>query len=116
MFQFSFVPNIQLRSSLIIESCHARTVVFRSNRQSRVTHPPIDIEIWEGSRVMRPFVEPPERHTGLEIACKTQKSRNFGFNVENFAGVTPILAVVEMSNWFFGSRVTPSVDLNEIVQ
>jgi hypothetical protein len=27
-----------------------------------------------------------------------------------------ILAVVEMSNWFFGSRVTPSVDLNEILQ
>jgi hypothetical protein len=27
-----------------------------------------------------------------------------------------ILAVVEMSNWFYGSRVTPSVDLNEILQ
>jgi hypothetical protein len=27
-----------------------------------------------------------------------------------------ILAVVEMSKWFFGSRVTPSVDLNEILQ
>jgi hypothetical protein len=27
-----------------------------------------------------------------------------------------ILAVVEMMNWFFGSRVTPSVDLNEILQ
>jgi hypothetical protein len=27
-----------------------------------------------------------------------------------------ILDVVEMSNWFFGSRITPSVDLNEILQ
>jgi hypothetical protein len=53
------------------------TVVFRSNRQSRVTHPPVDIEIWQGSRVTRLFVEPPERHTGLKIACKTQKSQNF---------------------------------------
>jgi hypothetical protein len=65
------------------------TVVFRSNRQSRVTHPPIDIEIWQGSRVTRPFVEPPKCHTGLRIACKTQKSQIFRFNVENFAGVTP---------------------------
>jgi hypothetical protein len=41
------------------------------------------------ARVTRPFVEPPERHTGLKIACKTQKSQNFRFNVGNFAGVTP---------------------------
>jgi hypothetical protein len=65
------------------------TVVFRSNRQSRITHPPIDIEIWQRSRVTRPVVEPPERHTELKIACKTQKSENFRFDVENFAGVTP---------------------------
>jgi hypothetical protein len=65
------------------------TVVFRSNRQSRVTHPPVDIEIWQGSRITRPFVEPPERQTGLKIACKTQKSQNFRFNIENFPGVTP---------------------------
>jgi hypothetical protein len=67
----------------------ASTVVFRSNRQSRVTHLPIDIEIWQGSRVTRPFVEPPERHTWLKFAYKTQKSQNFHFNVKNFAGVTP---------------------------
>ena len=35
------------------------TVVFRSNRQSRVTHPPVDSEIWLGSRVALAIVEPP---------------------------------------------------------
>jgi hypothetical protein len=35
------------------------TVVFRSNRQSRVTHPPVDSEIWQGSRITLAIVEPP---------------------------------------------------------
>jgi hypothetical protein len=83
------------------------TVVFRSNRQSRVTHPPVDIEIWQGSRITRPFVEPPGRHTGLKTACKTQKSQNFRFDVENFTGVTPN---------FGCCRKVESVDLNEILQ
>jgi hypothetical protein len=52
-------------------------------------HPPIDIEIWQGSRITRPFVEPPEHHTGLKIDRKSQKSENFRFDVEIFAGVTP---------------------------
>jgi hypothetical protein len=95
---------------------HGATVVFRSNRQSRVTHPPINIEIWQGSRVTQPFVEPPKRHTELKIACKTPKSQNFRFDVENFMVSRQILAAVEMSNWFFGSRITPSGDLNEILQ
>jgi hypothetical protein len=60
------------------------TVVFHSNWQSRVTHPPIDIEIWQGSRVTRPFVEPPECHTGLKIACKTQKKAKFVFQCRKF--------------------------------
>jgi hypothetical protein len=96
------------------------TVEFHSNRQSRVTHPPIDIEIWQGSRVTQAFVEPPEHHTGLKIACKTQKSNKRAKIFVSMSKISlmsrQILAVVEMSNWFFGSRVKPSVDLNEILQ
>jgi hypothetical protein len=90
----------------------SHTVVFHSNRQSHVTHPPVDIEIWQGSRITRLFVEPPKRRTGLKIACKTQ---NFRFNVENFAGVTPHFSCCRNVG-FFGSRVTRNVDLNEILQ
>jgi hypothetical protein len=57
--------------------------------KSTVTrHAPLSIA-WQGSRVTWLFVEPPEHHTGLKIACKTQKSQKFRFGVENFAGVTP---------------------------
>jgi hypothetical protein len=45
-----------------------------------------------------------------------QKSPNFRSDVENFAGVMPNLSVVEMSKWLFGSRITPCVDVNEILQ
>jgi hypothetical protein len=77
------------------------TVVFRSNQQSRITHPPVDIEIWQGSRITRPFVKPPEHHTGLKIACKTQKSQNFDSMSKISLVSRQILVVVEMSNWFF---------------
>jgi hypothetical protein len=54
------------------------------------------------------------RHTALKIGCKVKKSPNFRSDVENFAGVTPKFG--QMSKWFFESRVTPGVDLNEILQ
>jgi hypothetical protein len=65
---------------------------------------------------MQPFVEPPGRHTGLKIAYKTPKAKIFDSMSKISLVSRQILAVVEMSNWFFGSRVTPSVDLNEILQ
>jgi hypothetical protein len=45
-----------------------------------------------------------------------QKTPNFRSDVENSLVSRKILAVVEMSKWFFWSRVTPGVDLNEILQ
>jgi hypothetical protein len=46
--------------------------------------PPVDIEIWQGSRVTRPFVEPPEHHTGLKIACKTPKKPKISIRCRKF--------------------------------
>jgi hypothetical protein len=64
--------------------CLKSTVVFRSNRQSRVTHPPVDSEIWQGSRVTLAIVESPQRHTGLKIGCKVQKKAKILFQCRKF--------------------------------
>jgi hypothetical protein len=95
-----------------IQFSHLNTVVFRSNRQSRVTHPPLDIEIWQGSHITRQIVEPPERHTGLKIACKTKKPK-FSFRCRKFHWCHAKFGCCRNVELVFESRVTPSVDLNE---
>ena len=52
-----------------------------------------------------------------QICLQDPKKAQIFDSISKFSLVSrQILAVVEMSNWFFGSRVTPSVDLNEILQ
>jgi hypothetical protein len=54
---WSVFPDVEIPESL--RPNHLDTVVFHSNRQSRVTHPPVDSEIWQGSRITPAIVEPP---------------------------------------------------------
>jgi hypothetical protein len=49
------------------EDSAAITVQFRSNWQSRITHPPVDHELWSMSHVTRASVEPPSGHTGPKL-------------------------------------------------
>jgi hypothetical protein len=75
------------------------TVLFPSNRQSRVTHPPVDHELWSGSRVTRASVEPPGSHAGPQIAQKVQKKEEiFSSNVEIFEVSHKNSAAAKMSN------------------
>jgi hypothetical protein len=53
---------------------------------------------------------------GSKLPVRPQKAKIFDSMSKISLVSRQILAVVEMSNWFFGSRVTPSVDLNEILQ
>jgi hypothetical protein len=68
------------------------TVQFRSNRQSRVTHPPVDHELWSRSRVTQASGEPPSGHTCPKLPkinkIKRQKRPKFRFKCRNFQGVT----------------------------
>jgi hypothetical protein len=47
---------------------------------------------------------------------KAKKDKNFGSNAEIFEVSPKNSAAAEMSNRYNGSRITPHVDLNEIVQ
>jgi hypothetical protein len=60
------------------------TVLFRSNRQSHLMHPPVDHELWLRSRVTRASIEPPSGHTGPKLPKKAKKDINFGSNAEIF--------------------------------
>jgi hypothetical protein len=80
-------------------------------------HAPLSIsKFGKGHASCGRLSKPPKHHTGLKIACKTQKAKIFDSTSKISLVSRQILAVVEMSNWFFGSRVTPRVDLNEILQ
>ncbi|KAF8193617.1 hypothetical protein K438DRAFT_1969517 [Mycena galopus ATCC 62051] len=48
-------------ADVTMKGISSSTVSLRSVRQSRVTHPVVDVEIWARSRVTRAVVEPPER-------------------------------------------------------
>jgi hypothetical protein len=78
------------------------TVQFRSNQQSRVTHPPVDHELWSMSRVTRASVEPPSGHTGPKLPKKKKKKREkgkiSGSNAEIFEVSRKKSAAAEMSN------------------
>jgi hypothetical protein len=50
------------------------TVQFRSNRQSRITYPTVDHELWSRSRVTRASVEPPIGHTGPKLPNNNNKN------------------------------------------
>jgi hypothetical protein len=66
--------------------------------------------LWNLSRVTRRPKPPEKRQKKIKFSLR---SRNF---CEILGGVTQILAGIELSNWFFWSRVTPHVDLNEKIQ
>jgi hypothetical protein len=58
----SLLPFICNTNNLLgLAAC---TVLFRSNRQSCATYPPVDHELWSRSHVTRAFVEPPSGHSG----------------------------------------------------
>jgi hypothetical protein len=66
----------QFNGRLLVTRDH--TVLFRSNRQSRVMHRCVDVEIWSRSRVTRAFVEPPECDMAPKSGLRTPKRRIFG--------------------------------------
>lgn len=53
---------------------------------------------------------------GLKLAVRCKKAQLFVPMSKISLVSRQILAVVEMSNWFFESRITLGVDLNEILQ
>jgi hypothetical protein len=82
------------------------TELFRSNRQSRVTDPSVDVEYWLRSRVTEGFVEPPNCHNCPSSPLEHKKTSI----LSKFLRVSrknPAAVEIIMSNRQIRSRVTP---------
>jgi hypothetical protein len=76
-------------SVLSASAMHTSTEQFRSNCQSRVTHPPVDHELWSRSRVLRPLSnhqEATQAPNCLKKKKNGKKDKNFSSNAEIFGG------------------------------
>jgi hypothetical protein len=91
------------------------TVVFRSNRQSRITRLSIS-KFGKGHASHCRLSNLPSVTQGSKLPVRLKKAKIFDSMSKISRVSCQILAVVEMSNRFFRSRITPSVDLNEILQ
>jgi hypothetical protein len=95
MFRFLGLSTLRY----FFEAPVAHTGVFHSNRQSRVTHPPVEDEFWSRSRITEGFVEPSEAMS-LPLPPPVAKKGKFFMELSKFWGVSrENSTAVEMSNW-----------------
>jgi hypothetical protein len=90
---------------------------FKTKADSHASRTPLSISKFGKGHASRGRLSNlPSVTQGSKLPVRPQKAKIF-ISMSKISLVSrQILAVVEMLNWFFGSRVTPSVDLNEILQ